>query len=210
MSAVRRPLSMWKDESKNILICGVGGQGIVLLGKILGEYYLKEGFELKISDIVGLGQRGGSVVCHFRVSHSPLMSPLIRIGEVDIIISFEATETLRNLHYLKDNGIVLTSTFEISSPTVNAELEEDIIGVKIDIIKESCKNVFIMDVYNAKDSNLTINTAMLGFYASIMELDHEEVIDIMKQNIKDEFIEKNISAYNRGKEIRGEQHVLDK
>ncbi|MCX7922136.1 MAG: indolepyruvate oxidoreductase subunit beta [Clostridia bacterium] len=202
---------MCKNEGKNLIICGVGGQGIVLFGKILGQFLINKGYELKISDVVGLGQRGGNVECHFRYSNKPIMSPLIKVGEADYIISFEQTETLRNAHYLKDDGLIITSTFEMSSPTVNVEIEKDMEGNKTEIIKELGRNTFIIDVAKYSDTDINIsqmaNVIMLGFYSSFMGYDDSEMIEVMRKTINPKFIDSNIKAYELGKQICNEQKV---
>ena len=203
---------MCRNEGKNIVICGVGGQGIVLFGKILGEFYKRKGCELKISDIVGLGQRGGSVICHFRYSEQPIHSPLIKAGDVDFLISFEQTETLRNMHYMQDNGVIFTSTFELSSPSVNADIEKDIVGDKTLIIKEAWDKTYILDAAEygdlGVDLNLMSNIVMLGLFASYMGYDDLELIDVMKENINPNFIDSNIKAFELGKQIFEGQRAL--
>ena len=93
-----------EDTGKNIIIAGVGGQGILLFSNILCTFYMDRGYELKISDVIGLGQRGGGVESHLRYSNKPVLSPFIKAGDVDYIISLEQTETLWFLHYLKDDA----------------------------------------------------------------------------------------------------------
>ncbi|MCP4456101.1 MAG: hypothetical protein GY809_31985, partial [Planctomycetes bacterium] len=126
-----------RDTGKNIIIAGVGGQGILLFSNILSQFYMNLGYELKISDVVGLGQRGGGVESHFRYSNQPVLSPFIKAGDVDYIISFEQTETLRFLHCLKADGVVFTSTHELTSSTVNTGLQKDMPESKTAIIKRS-------------------------------------------------------------------------
>ena len=106
-------------SKKNIVICGLGGQGIMLLGKIIGNFYLMQGYEVKVCDIMGLGQRGGDVSCHIRYSYGHIMSPFIMDGDADCIISLELTETIRNIQYLKPEGIVITNNFEMVPASVN-------------------------------------------------------------------------------------------
>ena len=95
-----------QDTGKNIIIAGVGGQGILLFSNLLSKFYIKLGYELKISDVIGLGQRGGGVESHFRYSNKPILLPFIKAGDVDYLISFEQTEILRFLHCMKEDGTI--------------------------------------------------------------------------------------------------------
>jgi len=124
-----------QDTGKNIIIAGVGGQGILLFSNLLSKYYMKLGYELKISDVIGLGQRGGGVESHFRYSTKPVLSPFIKAGDADYLLSFERIETLRYLHCLKDDGVIFTSTFELTTSSVNTRLRKDMPESKTEIIK---------------------------------------------------------------------------
>ncbi|WP_372772722.1 indolepyruvate oxidoreductase subunit beta [Mangrovibacterium sp.] len=194
-----------QDTGKNILIAGVGGQGILLFSNLLSKFYLKHGYELKISDVIGLGQRGGGVESHFRYSTQPIYSPFIKAGDVDYVISFEQTETLRYLHCLKDAGIVFSSTFELSTSSVNTKLEKDMPESKTELIKRSGKKTFIIDPDENKSSDFDIskmmNIVMLGYYAEFRGYSHDEMIQIVKENVPAKFVEGNMKAYKKGVEI---------
>jgi len=196
---------MKKDEGKNIIICGLGGQGVVLLGKILTDFYDKEGYNLKISNVMGLGQRGGDVQCHLRYSTQAIMSPIIKYGDADYIISFEQSETLRNLHYLNDQGTIISSKFELSSPTVNIGIQKDIQGNKIEIMKDNAPHVYIIDTekYVNSEINLSkvINVILLAFFARLMKYDDDKLLDALKRNVNAKYIKDNIKGYEFGKKI---------
>ncbi len=194
-----------QDTGKNIIIAGLGGQGILLFSNLLSKYYMNLGYELKISDVIGLGQRGGGVESHFRYSNKPVLSPFIKAGDVDYLISFEQTETLRYLHCLKEDGIVLTSTFELSTSSVNTRLEKDMPECKTEIIKNSGKNTFIVDPDLHKNPDFDIskmmNVVMLGFYAELRGYSHDDMIQVVKDSVPAKFVEGNIKAYRKGTEI---------
>ena len=193
------------DTGKNIIIAGVGGQGILLFSNILSKFYMNLGYDLKISDVVGLGQRGGGVESHFRYSSNPVLSPFIKAGDVDYVISLEQTETLRFLHCLKADGVVFTSTYELKSSTVNTGLQKDMSESKTEIIKRSGKKVFAIDPTEHKSADFDIskmmNIVMLGFYAEFRGYAHDELTEIIKESVPKRFIEGNLKAYELGTTI---------
>jgi len=164
---------------------------------------------LKISDVIGLGQRGGVVESHFRYSNKPVLSPFIKAGDVDYVISFEQTETLRFLHCLKDDGVILTSTFELTSTSVNTRLQKDLPESKTEMIKRSENKTFIIDpdVHKSPDFNISkmMNVVMLGYYSEFRGYSHDDMIQIVRENVPEKFVEGNIKAYELGTTIaRGE------
>lgn len=193
------------DTGKNIIIAGVGGQGILLFSNLLSKFYMKLGYDLKISDVIGLGQRGGGVESHFRYSTKPVLSPFIKAGDVDYVISFEQTETLRFLHCLKDDGVIFTSTYELTSASVNTGLQKDLTVSKTDIIKSSDKKSFIIDPEELKNSDFDIskmmNVVMLGYYAEFRGYDHNVMLQIIKESVPPRFVDGNLKAYERGTSI---------
>lgn len=191
-----------QDAGKNIIIAGVGGQGILLFSNILSKFYMNLGYELKISDVIGLGQRGGGVESHFRYSSGPVLSPFIKAGDVDYVISFEQTETLRFLHCLKDDGIIFTSTHELTSSTVNTGLQKDLPESKTELIKRSKNQTFAIDPSEHKslefDISKMMNIVMLGFYAAFRGYSHDDMTQIIKESVPRRFVEGNLRAYNLG------------
>ncbi len=196
-----------QDTGKNIIIAGVGGQGILLFSNILSSFYMDHGYELKISDVIGLGQRGGGVESHFRYSRKPVLSPFIKAGDVDYVISFEQTETLRFLHCLKDDGVIFTSTYELTSSTVNTGLQKDVPESKTAIIERSAKKVFAIDPTEHKsldfDISKMMNVVMLGFYAEFRGYAHDDMLRIIKESVPKRFIEGNLKAYELGTTLSG-------
>ena len=126
--------------TKNIMIVGVGGQGSLLASKLLGHLLLSEGYDVKVSEVHGMSQRGGSVVTYVRFGEK-VYSPIIDKGEADVIVSFEKLEAARYLEYLKPDGRIITNTQEIDPmPVITGAMEypKDLIaklvttGVKVD------------------------------------------------------------------------------
>jgi indolepyruvate ferredoxin oxidoreductase, beta subunit len=194
-----------QDTGKNIIIAGVGGQGILLFSNVLSKYYIKRGYELKISDVIGLGQRGGGVESHFRYSTKPVLSPFIKAGDVDFLLSFEQTETLRYLHCMKDDGVIFSSNFELSTSSVNTRLEKDMPESKTELIRQSKNKTFIIDPEENKSPDFDIskmmNIVMLAIYAEFRGYDHDEMIQIAKESVPEKFVVENIKAYKKGVEI---------
>ncbi len=191
-----------QDTGKNIIIAGLGGQGILLFSNLLSKYYMNLGYELKISDVIGLGQRGGGVESHFRYSKNPVLSPFIKAGDVDFLLSFEQTETLRYLHCLKEDGVVFSSTFELATSSVNTRLEKDMPESKTELIKQSGKKTFIINPDENKSSEFDIskmmNIVMLAFYAEFRAYSHDDMIQIVKENVPEKFVAGNLKAYEKG------------
>ncbi len=194
-----------QDTGKNIIIAGVGGQGILLFSSLLSKFYLKLGYELKISDVIGLGQRGGGVESHFRYSSEPVLSPFIKAGDVDYLISFEQTETLRHLHCLKEEGVIFSSTFELTPTSVNTRLQKDLPECKTEMIKRTGNETFIVNPNEHKspdfDINKMMNVVMLGYFAEFRGYSHDDMIQIVRENVPAKFVEGNIKAYNMGTKI---------
>ncbi len=191
-----------QDTGKNIIIAGVGGQGILLFSNLLSKFYMRLGYELKISDVIGLGQRGGGVESHFRYSSTPVLSPFIKAGDVDYLISFEQTETLRFLHCLKDDGVVFTSTYELTSSSVNTGLQRDMPESKTEIIKRSGRKTFIIDPNEHKSADFDIskmmNVFMLGYFTEFRGYARDEMMHIIKESVPERFVAGNLKAYEQG------------
>ena len=122
---------MIEDAVTNILLSGVGGQGIILASDIMAEVFLEAGFDVKKSEVHGMAQRGGSVTSHVRFGRK-VYSPIIKQGEVDILFSFEELEGLRWLNYVKPDGVIVLNNNKINPPAVNLgqmEYPKDIPGI---------------------------------------------------------------------------------
>jgi indolepyruvate ferredoxin oxidoreductase beta subunit len=119
------------DAVTNILLSGVGGQGIILASDIMTEVFLEAGFDVKKSEVHGMAQRGGSVTSHVRFGRK-VYSPIIKQGDVDILFSFEQLEGLRWLNYVKPDGVIVLNNHRINPPAVNlgqAEYPKDVPGI---------------------------------------------------------------------------------
>ena len=183
----------------NILIVGVGGQGTLLASRILGNLLLNEGFDVKVSEVHGMSQRGGSVVTYVRYG-DVVNSPLIAKGEADIVLAFEQLEALRWAEYLKPNGRLIMNTQQIAPmPVINgtAEYPAEIYQKLI----ESSVNLTQIDALSRATeagSSKAVNVVLLGVLAKQSEIPKEKWIEVIKNTVPPKFLEINIKAFELG------------
>jgi indolepyruvate ferredoxin oxidoreductase beta subunit len=183
----------------DIILSGVGGQGILSIATTIGTAALMNDLYMKQSEVHGMSQRGGAVVSNMRVSSYPVASDVIPMGKADLILSVEPMESLRYIPYLKPGGWLITS----SSPFVNIEDYPDIEKVKEEIRKY--KNHIIIDADSiAKDikSARSSNIVMLGAASPFIEIEESLFIKAIESIFKSkgsEIVAKNIEAFNLGR-----------
>jgi len=186
----------------NVVLVGVGGQGVLTLGKIIGKAALLEGYEVFVSEIHGLAQRGGSLLVQVRFGDK-ITSPLISPGEADLMIALEAIEALRYAYYLTEEPTIVMNKTVIPPPLTEFKLNfEDIVK----LIRQHVKNPRIYTV-NATDIVLKIglpqavNTVVLGATvgAGVLPLKMENVTKALEYVLKKKALEKNLEAFELGK-----------
>lgn len=183
----------------DIILAGVGGQGILSIAAILGAAALNENWHLKQAETHGMSQRGGAVVSHLRISDHPIHSDLIPLGKADIILSVEPMESLRYLPYLKENGSVVTNSTEFKNIPEYPELEETYqkLSKKIKIIKIDADKM-AAEIGNAKASNMVI----LGAASTFIQIETETFlmgIEAIFKRKGNEIVELNKTAFLAGK-----------
>lgn len=183
---------------KSIMIVGVGGQGTLLASRILGAVAMKMGYDVKVSEVHGMSQRGGSVVTYVKYGDK-IYSPIIEKGEADIILAFEKLEGYRALPYLKANGEMIINNQEIMPmPVITGALSypEDILGKLNDV----CKLTVVEALSLAKQTgNLkAVNVVLIGKMASMTDIPYDKWIEAIKETVKPAFIESNIKAFDLG------------
>ncbi len=186
--------------TKNILLSGVGGQGTITAAKMLTFGLMEAGYDVKMSEIHGMSQRGGDVVSQVRYSKEKVFSPVIEKGTADIIVSFEEMEALRTLDYLKPDGAVVVNTERIPSMTVLTGVEEYANDV-IEEIEKAAERVHTMDASKmaADLGNVkAANVILLGALVKLMGLDDIDWEDIIRKNVKEKFIDLNLKAFKVG------------
>lgn len=191
-------------ETKNIMIVGVGGQGTLLTSRILGGVILDSGWDVKLSEVHGMAQRGGSVVTFVRYGEK-VYEPIVEEGKADILISFERLEALRYKHFLKKDGIMIVNDQRIDPMSVIIKKEkypEDIV--------ENLRKDFDLIVVDAleearKIGNLKVfNVIVLGVLSKYMNIDDEVWIKQIKENVPEYSIEENLIAFQVGKDYKEE------
>ena len=185
----------------NIIIAGVGGQGVIMAGNIIGEAALTSGYDVKKTDTLGMAQRGGSVISHLRIA-SKVFSPLIKQGEADILLAFEKLEAARWSHYLKPGGIAIINNQAL--PPLSASLgnerypdDERI----IDIIRQQTENLYIVEgTCKAEElGNIkTLNIFMLGCLSHFIPFNGDVWRDCIKESLPSKVIDLNIDAFKAG------------
>jgi len=184
----------------NILISGVGGQGVLLTSKIIAEAALLQGLDVKQSEVHGMAQRGGSVLSQVRFGEK-VYSPIVSEGEADLLIGFEPLETARYLHFLKDDGAVIYNTRPIGTIGVSIAAEKYPAGIE-DIIKSRVKTVLPFDgtqlAVDAGDKR-TLNLVMLGAALRFLPLTESIIIDAIVNTIPKKALEINQKALAAGK-----------
>lgn len=186
--------------TKSVLLVGVGGQGTILASRILSTGLVEAGYDVKMSEIHGMAQRGGSVSTQVRYGEN-VSSPIIGRGEADVILSFEKMEALRWLEYLKPNGKVVVNDYEIASAPILMGKENYPEGL-IDIIKSKAETSVINGAKIAEElGNLRVmNIVLFGALVKAMDLEAIDWEKVIKNSLKERFVDINIEAYNKGKD----------
>lgn len=190
--------------TKSILLVGVGGQGTITAAKLLTTGLLEAGCDVKMSEIHGMSQRGGTVSSHVRYNaDGKVCSPVIGEKDADILVSFEQMEALRWIDYVKPDGAIVTSTEKIDCQSVltgRTAYPEDIVNE----LKKVCEKVLVVDTANeaAKLGNPKVaNVILLGMIVKYMGLEHIDWEKIIRENVKKNFIEMNLKALELGKSL---------
>ncbi len=192
-----------KENSGNILICGTGGQGILLFSDILAMVAMREGFDVKKSEVHGMAQRGGSVVSHLRFGKK-VYSPLIAEGNADFICSLEKLEALRYIHFLSPKGILIVDTLEIEPlPALIGEVQypKEI----EERLQQRVKKVYFIPAFQmAKELGeaRAQNMILLGFLSKFLPFKEESYKDVIKETVKAKFVEINIKALEKGRDLK--------
>ena len=187
-------------ETKNIMIVGVGGQGSLLASKLLGSLFLTQGYDVKVSEVHGMSQRGGSVVTYVRYGDS-VASPVIDEGQADFIVSFELLESARWLPYLKMGGQIVTNTQQIDPmPVVTGQVKypSDLVakmraaGVKVDAM--DC-----VALAREAGSVKAVNLVLLGRLSHYFDFPEEVWQEAIASCVPQKFLEMNRKAFALGR-----------
>ena len=188
-------------ETKSIMIVGVGGQGSLLASKLLGHLLLTQGFDVKVSEVHGMSQRGGSVVTYVRYGDK-VASPVIDQGEADYIVSFELLEAARWLSFLKPDGQIVTNTQQIDPMPViigAAKYPEDL----VEKMKAAGAKVDAMDCLSLAEqagSAKAVNLVLLGRLSHYFGLPEEAWMEAIEAIVPAKFLELNKKAFYLGRD----------
>ena len=189
------------DAVTNILLSGVGGQGIILASDIMAEVFLEAGFDVKKSEVHGMAQRGGSVTSHVRFGRK-VYSPTIKQGDVDILFSFEQLEALRWLNYVKPDGVILLNNHRINPPAVNLgqmEYPKDVPG----IIRERFNRFHLVEgtklALQAGDIRAA-NVVLLGAVSKFFDMEESLWIETVLGHLPAKVHEINRKAFAVGRD----------
>jgi len=187
-------------DTKKLMIVGVGGQGTLLASKLLGRLLLTRGYDVKVSEVHGMSQRGGSVVTYVCYGDQ-VYAPIVDKGEADAIVSFELLEAARYVQYLKEGGVIITNTQKTNPmPVITgaveypANLEEKIkaLGIRLDAFDA-------LKIAEEAGSNKAVNIALMSKLSNYFDFTEEEWMDAIEKSVPERFIELNKKAFAMGK-----------
>ncbi len=187
------------SKTTSIMIVGVGGQGSLLASKLLGRLLTDEGFDVKVSEVHGMSQRGGSVVTYVRFGEK-VYSPIVTAGEADFIIAFEKLEAARYAPFLKADGKIIVNTQEIDPMPViigAAEYPKDVLSE----LSEKGLSVEALDALTPAveaGSAKAVNIVLMGRFAKYFDIPKEKWITAIENTVNPKFVEMNKKAFELG------------
>ena len=186
---------------KNIMIVGVGGQGTLLASRILGNVIIGQGFDVKVSEVHGMSQRGGSVVTYVKYGES-VSAPIIDNGEADVILAFERLEAMRALPFLKEGGTIIVNDRAIDPMPVITGAAEYPDGI-IDDLKKAANVISVDALELAKEAGSikAVNVVLLGILSNSFDFPEEKWIEALEASVPEKFLELNKKAFALGPAI---------
>ena len=187
-------------ETKNIMIVGVGGQGTLLASKLLGRLLLGKGFDVKVSEVHGMSQRGGSVVTYVRWGDR-VCSPISDRGQADCILSFELLEAARYTEYVKPGGRIIVNSQQINPMPVIAGMA----AYPENLVKKMAALAIQVDALDALSlaeeagSSKAVNLVLMGRLAKHFDFTDEEWMDAIEHSVPSKFLELNKKAFELGR-----------
>lgn len=188
-------------ETKNIMIVGVGGQGTLLTSRILGGITVENGYDVKLSEVHGMAQRGGSVVTYVRYGEK-VTEPIVEEGQADVLIAFEKLEALRYAHFLKKDGVIIVNDQKIDPMPVVTGVAKYPEGI-IEHLSEKYKVISVDAQKEALElgNSRVFNVIILGVAASKMDFEKEQWIEVIKKTVPPKTIDINVAAFEKGYEL---------
>ena len=187
-----------KVNSMNIMIVGVGGQGTLLASRILGGVAIKKGYDVKVSEVHGMSQRGGSVVTYVKFGDK-VYSPIIDKGEADLVLAFELLEAYRALPFVKKGGRLLVNRQRMNPmPVITGAMQypENIEEMLME--KAEVTAVDALPLAEEAGTIKAVNVVLIGLLAKSMDIEKEVWIDVIKEFVPQKFLEMNLKAFELG------------
>lgn len=188
------------NKCTNLMIVGVGGQGTLLASRILGHLFMENGFDVKISEVHGMSQRGGSVVTYVKYGEK-VYSPTVEQGEADYILAFEGLEAARALPYLKKTGKMIANTQRIDPMPVITGAAQYPGQIMENIRKQGC-NLFDFDALSLAEqagSSKAVNVVLIGYLSNFLPFGEEQWMESIASCVKPQFVEMNQKAFTLGR-----------
>ncbi len=188
-------------KTKSVMIVGVGGQGSLLASRILGHVFMAEGFDVKVSEVHGMSQRGGSVVTYIKYGEK-VYSPIVEKGEADYLLSFEQLEAARWLSYLKKDGVMVASTQKIEPMPVITGAAEYPQGI-LPRLRQAGVHLMeadALDLAQQAGSPKATNTVLIGLLSTMMPFAKEKWEDAIRVIAPPKFVDLNLKAFSLGRE----------
>lgn len=192
------------ENNFNILIVGVGGQGVLLASEIISEVAMQAGFDIKKSEVHGMSQRGGVVESHVKIAPK-VYSPTIGHGQADVLIAFEQAEGLRALDWMRKDGVAIVSLTRIIPAIVTSSKEFDYPVDPVAEMKERAKHVIAVpaDKIAGELGNLRlVNTILLGVLSNYLPFAKDLWLEAIKSRVKAKFVDINLTAFERGQQVK--------
>ena len=188
-------------KTQNIMIVGVGGQGSLLASKLLGHLLMTAGYDVKVSEVHGMSQRGGSVVTYVRYGDK-VYSPIIDKGEADFILSFELLEAARWVEYLKKDGVLLTNTQRINPmPVITGTADyPKTLEAKLSALPIRLDAMDALGLALRAGSSKAVNLVLLGRLSRYFHFTDEQWQDAIEKSVPEKFLELNKKAFALGAE----------
>ncbi len=186
--------------TKNIMIVGVGGQGSLLASKLLGHLLLTEGYDVKVSEVHGMSQRGGSVVTYVRFGDK-VYSPIIDKGQADFIVSFEKLEAARYVEYLKPDGRIVTNTQEVDPmPVITGAMEypSDLVE-KMEDLGIAVDAMDCLSLADQAGSSKAVNIVLMGRLSRYFDIPEEKWQQAIADCVPEKFVDVNLKAFALGR-----------
>lgn len=187
----------------NMVLAGVGGQGILLAAEILGTAAVKEGFDVRVSEVHGMAQRGGAVVSVVRIGEK-VFSPLILEGEADVILGFEPIETLRNAKYASEKTVIMVGDERIPPPVLTLKGESypkmDVILERLKVFSEKIVTIEASKLAYEAGSLMVQNVVMLGALAAAGKtpIKKENFMEALRELLPAKYLNVNVKAFELG------------